>query len=321
MLAPLSPVLTATLPWFTHANNAQRLNILTYHRVLAQPDAFRAAEPTADVFDWQMRLLATHFTPLSLADALAHLDAGTLPKRAVCVTFDDGYADNLSVALPILKQWKIPATVFVSTDFLNGGRMWNDTVIESVRRFEGDQLDLREYDLPVLDMRNYQAKRTALREIIIAIKHRPQIQRSAAVDALAAQVNDLPNDLMMSDQQVQQMSEAGVEIGAHTLSHPILTTLDDATLEREITGSRAYLQNLLNKPIRYFAYPNGKRGPDYDQRERDLVKRLGFAATLSTNWAVAHPGSDRWQLPRFTPWDKDPLKFHLRLLLNYRNPG
>lgn len=321
MLSPMSPALTHTLPWFTGANNGQRLNILTYHRVLPEPDVFRTAEPTTDVFDWQMRLLATQFTPLSLSDALAHLEAGTLPKRAVCVTFDDGYADNLTHGLPILKRWNIPATVFVSTDFLNGGRMWNDTITESIRRYTADTLDLSAYGIRPLDMRDHQAKRTALREIALNIKHRAQSERSDIVAAIAEQVSDLPNDLMMSDAQVQQMSNAGIEIGAHTQSHPILTTLDDSTLEREITQSRAYLQALLDKPIRYFAYPNGKRGKDYDQRERDLVKQLGFEATLSTNWAVAHAGSDRWQLPRFTPWDKNPLKFHLRLLMNYRNLG
>lgn len=319
MSAWLSSALTHLLPAFTGANSKQRLNILTFHRVLPEADPFRPSEPTPDIFNWQMRLLATQFNPLSLKESLQRLKDGSLPPRAVCVTFDDGYADNATVALPILQRWSIPATVFVSTDFLNGGRMWNDTVIESIRHYEDDKLNLTDIDLPVFDMHNHSARQDALNEILNTIKHRSPPQRAEAVAFIEAQSKNLPDNLMMSDQQVQQMAQAGVEIGAHTCSHPILTTLDESQLRTELTASRAYLQQLIDKPIRFFAYPNGKRGQDYDLRERDMVKTLGFDAALSTNWGVASKNADLWQLPRFTPWDQTLLRFQLRLLLNYRN--
>ena len=121
------------LPHLLRTAGKQRLSILIYHRVLQSPDPLRPGEPIVDEFRQRMNLLRRYFNPLPLVEAIDRLQAGELPERAVCVTFDDGYADNESVALPILKKSGIPATVFVATGFLNGGQMWNDTVIESIR--------------------------------------------------------------------------------------------------------------------------------------------------------------------------------------------
>ena len=106
-----------------------KLSILIYHQVLAEADPMRPTEPTAAIFDWQMRLLRDYFTPLSLDQALDHLKHNTLPANAVCVTFDDGYVNNLSVAEPILAKYAIPATVYVATGFSHGSNMWNDRLM------------------------------------------------------------------------------------------------------------------------------------------------------------------------------------------------
>ena len=81
-----------------------------------------------------MRVLARYFRPCGLAEGLRQLRDGGLPPRSVAVTFDDGYADNARIALPILREARVPATFFIATSYLDGGRMWNDTVIEAVRR-------------------------------------------------------------------------------------------------------------------------------------------------------------------------------------------
>ena len=114
------------LPLLLQTRKKQYVSILTYHQVLPEFDYMRPREPTVSDFEWQMELLAKYFNPISLSDALTALEYGELPERAVCVTFDDGYANNEELAMPILTRLGIPATVFVSTNFLNGGRMWND---------------------------------------------------------------------------------------------------------------------------------------------------------------------------------------------------
>lgn len=299
----------------------QRLSILTYHRVLPEYDPMRRLEPTAEVFNWQMELLSRYFNPLSLSDALSMMRDGQLPDRAVCITFDDGYANNAEQALPILRRWKMPATVFVTTGFLNGGRMWNDSVIEAVRIAEGAVLDLRDLELEAYDIDGVDKRRSVAGNIIGHIKHWQPEKRALAISQIESQVGPLPDNLMMTDSQVRELSESGVEIGAHTKSHPILATLEPGQVREEIGGSKAYLESLLDKQVRYFAYPNGQPDTDYRVEDRDLVEALGFEAALSTCWGVASQKSDLWQLPRFTPWDKTPFRFMTRLLLNYRNPA
>src|SRR6185312_13216790 len=120
--------------------------ILMFHRVLPQKDPLLASEPDAATFSALMELVTSHFNVLRLSDAMARLRARKLPPRAVCITFDDGYANNHAVALPILRARQVPATVFVASGFLDGGRMFNDTIIESLRRAPAS-LDLRDIGL------------------------------------------------------------------------------------------------------------------------------------------------------------------------------
>jgi peptidoglycan/xylan/chitin deacetylase (PgdA/CDA1 family) len=110
-----------------------------------------------------------------------------------------------------------------------------------------------------------------------------------------------------------------MQIGAHTVSHPILTRTDRAEARREIAGSKAALENLLEDRINLFAYPNGKPGRDYLPEHAALVRELGFDAAVSTAWGVADNHSDAFQIPRFTPWDKSRTRFALRALRNFRS--
>lgn len=109
------------------------LSILVYHRVLPQADPLFPSIVDAERFSLQLELLRRCFNVLPLPEALARLRNGSLPPRAACITFDDGYADNEAVALPLLRQHGLHATFFIASGFLDGGRMWNDTVIEAVR--------------------------------------------------------------------------------------------------------------------------------------------------------------------------------------------
>ena len=109
------------------------LLILAYHRVLDETDPMRPDIPDREIFDSQMQALAEAFEVLPLGEAASLLEAGKLPPTAVAITFDDGYADNHRNALPILKRHGLAATFFSATDYLDGGCMFNDCVIEACR--------------------------------------------------------------------------------------------------------------------------------------------------------------------------------------------
>ena len=295
-----------------------RLSILIYHRILPDSDSLRPGDPTAASFDWQMKLISRVFNPLSLDDALKGLESGKLPKRAVCVTFDDGYSDNEAIALPILKKWNVPATVFVSTGYLNGGIMWNDVVIEVVRRIKKNEIDLREVDLGVYSVGTDNEKLESIGQIISAIKYMPLLERQRVITYMSSLVHKLPSNLMMTNEQVKKISSEGIEVGGHTCRHPILSSVSLADAEKEISDGKCYLENLIEKPLRFFAYPNGKKNIDYIDAHRDLVERLGFSAALTTERGVSNQATDRFQIPRFTPWDKTCFRFFLRMLVNQK---
>jgi peptidoglycan/xylan/chitin deacetylase (PgdA/CDA1 family) len=300
------------------ATRAHRLVTLIYHRVHPQPDRMFPGEVDGTRFDWQMSLLRRHCHPLPLADAAAKLRSASLPPRAVAVTFDDGYADNETTALPILERYGIEATFFVAPGFLDGGRMWNDSIIETVRRAPDAQLDLTDFGLGIQALGPVEARGAVAEGIIRAVKHLQPEERREKVELLARRIGvDLPDDLMMTSAQVRRLAEAGMTIGAHTMTHPILRTLDDDAAEQEIRESREMLEAITGRPVRAFAYPNGRPGDDYTERDRNMVASLGFDFAPSTVWGAATASSDVFQLPRFTPWDSTPARWLTRLLLTF----
>ena len=295
----------------------KKLFILIYHRVLDEQDFMRPGEVDKAVFTWQMDLLAKYFNVLPLHDALQKMQTDTLPSRAVCITFDDGYADNYTNALPILKQFNLSATFFIANGFLNGGRMWNDTVIEAVRNFQQPELDLTAIELGRFDVSDNDQKYQVALKSIQQIKHLPPAQRDQYTTFISEQSQNLPDNLMMTTEQLKKLHQNGMEIGGHTVNHPILAKLDAQNAEQEITHNKIFLENLLDVPLRFFAYPNGKPLEDYLSEQVQIVKDAGYQAALSTQWGVADCSSDQWQLPRFTPWDKRPIKFMLRMIHRY----
>jgi peptidoglycan/xylan/chitin deacetylase (PgdA/CDA1 family) len=307
------------LPLLLNTRGRQRLTILIYHRVLPNPDFMRPDEPDVSTFSWQMELLAKHFHPLSLQDALHRQREGQLPERAVCVTFDDGYADNADLALPILKRLGVPATVFISTGFLDGGRMWNDTIIESCRSIAQRSLDLSSFGLGTYSLGSDDERLQSARKILAAIKHLDSFHRQQITDSVARLAENLPNDLMLTERQVKNLHASGVEIGAHTDTHPILASLSAEEARAEIVNGKQRLETIINDPVRSFAYPNGRPGHDFLPIHRDILPDLGLTAAVTTEKGVASKISDPFMLPRFTPWDKTPLRFLVRLLMNTRN--
>jgi peptidoglycan/xylan/chitin deacetylase (PgdA/CDA1 family) len=291
--------------------------ILIYHRVLPQQDKLFPGEVHRAQFDSQLAWLKSRFHVLPLLEAVKLAAEGRLPARSACITFDDGYADNAEVALPLLQKHGLHATFFIATGFLDGGRMWNDTVIEAVRRAPGEQFDATPLGLGRHAIGNWEARRSAVSALIGQLKYLPMAQRLQQVGMLATlSAAELPRDLMMSSAQLRTLHAAGMGIGGHTVNHPILARLPAAEARQEIAQGRAALEAALDAPVRVFAYPNGKPGQDYLPEHVDMVRELGFEAAVSTAWGVSRGAADWYQLPRFTPWDQGIGKFGLRLARN-----
>lgn len=292
------------------------LSILIYHRVRAQPDPLFPEEIDARRFEQHLRLLRRWFNPLPLGEAVRRLRERTLPGRAVCITFDDGYADNAEVALPILQRHRMPAAFFVASGFLDGGCMWNDAVIEVVRKAPGERLNLARSGFASYDIGCVVRRRAVIDLLIAALKYLPPPERLARVKSMARSFTPT----MLSSDQLLALHRAGMEVGAHTVNHPILTAISNADARAEIAHSRARLEEIVQAPVTLFAYPNGKPGQDFEQRHADMLRAQGFEAAVTTARGAARADTDLFGLPRFTPWDRSSSGFLLRMASNLFTP-
>ena len=305
--------------FFSPSGTRGRLSIFIFHRVLPEPDFLLPFEPDAVAFERVADFIARNFNVLSLTEAAARVSAGTLPAAAACVTFDDGYKDNFTIALPLLQKHGVTATFFIATGYLDGGRMWNDTVTEAARIFTGAEWDLTEFSLGSYPMNDKAERKAAVNQLITTLKYRSDSERDAVSCAIADRTG-LANtsDLMMTSDQVRGLAHAGMAIGGHTVSHPILANLDSQHVFDEIRQGKLHLENITGAEVRVFAYPNGIPGRDYTRRDVEIVRDMGFECAVTTAWGVARSRSDVFQMPRFTPWDRTTLRFGARIVENLR---
>jgi len=298
------------------------LSILIFHRVLERPDPLFPEEPDVERFDQILGWIGRAFNVVALERGIAALGDGPLPPRAVAITFDDGYADNQTLAVPLLQRHGLHATFFVASGFLDGGCMWNDIVIEAVRGTRSAVLDLQDADLGHHELTDHRARRRAIDLLLPAVKHRSPGERAQLVALIASRCGvGIPRDLMMTTGQVRALHRSGMSVGGHTVNHPILASVDDGEAWREIVENKKRLEEMLDAPLTMFAYPNGKPDSDYRAVHAEMVRRAGYAAAVTTAPGVSRPGADRWQLPRFTPWDRRGFRFGLRMLRNMYEPG
>lgn len=289
-----------------------RLNILLYHRVLDEPDPLSPYELHIQRFDNQMKWVNRFFNVLDLAEAIDKLQSNRLPPRALCITFDDGYRDNHKNALPILEKYGLTATFFIATGFLNNGIMWNDLVIESLRKTKLEKIDLNDFGLACFDIQDNKVE--CLKNIINELKYLSFDERTQVVTEIPRILGvSRPDNLMMTEDEVKLLHHRGMGIGGHTVNHPILSKVDAQQACKELEDGKKALEQLISGEISLFAYPNGKPEQDYQQEHVDMVKQAGFSAAVSTAWGVATKMSDVYQLPRFTPWDHSITKYLVRL--------
>ena len=280
-----------------------RLCILNYHRVLESADPLLAAEPDVAAFRWQMKVLADCFNVLPLDEGLDALAQGNMPPRAVCITFDDGYRSTHDLALPVLREFGFPATVFVTTGHVGSENMWNDRILESLRTLDAEHLDLSDAGLGSYAVGSLAERRETVALLTERAKYLAPELRHELVERLDRLAGTRQTGLMLTDDMIRDMAREGVEIGAHTISHPILAKLNDESASFEIAESKRQLEAITGKPVRYFAYPNGKPGIDFDERHMAMAREIGFSAAFSTAMGAAGRQHDRFALPRSRPWD------------------
>ncbi len=262
-----------------------------------------------------MALLAKVFNVLPLDEAAARLLDGTLPPRAAAITFDDGYRDNLEVAAPILRKHGLPATFFIASGFLNGGRMFNDTVTETVRRLPSGPIDLSWVGLGMKNISDMPSRVALISEFNNAVKYLGFDARQEACERLGHQVaGGLPTDLMMTDDEVRVLARGPMTIGGHTVTHPILSRLSSEDAFDQISRNRSDLTGILGHAPTLFAFPNGKPGRDYTDEHAAIARQVGYSAAFAVGGQIAWSNADRFQIPRISSQASSPARLAGRML-------
>lgn len=261
--------------------NQHRILILTYHRFGERP---RRGVTHAAAFAEQLEYLRAHYTIVPLSAVGRHLLEGeALPSAPAAITIDDGYLDAYEIAFPLLRRYRVPATLFAATDFVDGhGWIWTDKL-----RYIQSQLNGSTFRLD--------AERTNEE-----LKRLPDDEKSRRLAAIAKDAGVtlpwLPPEgcRAITWEQAREMADGGVEIGSHSVTHPILTHVDSETLTYELGESRARLERMLDREVTLFCYPNG----DHNTRVRNAVARAGYRLAVTIACGLNDRTSDPLALRR-----------------------
>lgn len=269
----------------------EEVRILAYHRILNMDnkEEFRfdrnLISASTEQFDRQIRFVSRHYHPITFNDLIDSLNGiKKLPANPVIVSFDDGFDDNYRNAFPILKKYSVPATIFLATNYIGKPMtFWFDRVVYNLRNAE--ELDLSSYKGP--NIRNFaQDPEKNITTVLKFLKKIPDSQRIEILDTIENRYGDeypehgFKDSRPMTWDQVREMANSGIEFGSHTLSHPILSKLDDRQLESELSDSRRIIEDQINQSCQVIAYPVGGR-EEYDQRTREGARKAGYSLGIS----------------------------------------
>jgi peptidoglycan/xylan/chitin deacetylase (PgdA/CDA1 family) len=295
------------VPALFRFRNRRRLLILMYHGVVPRPlDPFCWHMLPVDSFRRQVDWVARRYRVLPLSEALARLRDGTLPPRACAITFDDGFANDLEVADPVLRERALPATVFLATGAIGGGEpLWPDRLWLAVARATAERVDLTSLGGDVVSLATSGDRARAFSLAARALKALPRAEKDARLAALVADLAPGgppgPGPFRpLTWAEVKALGADGrVRFGAHTVTHEILSGLPDDEVLPQVRRSQEEVSARVGYVPDVFAYPNG-RARDFDERSKAAVRACRIPWALTTVEGLVAPGDDPLALRRMS---------------------
>lgn len=277
------------LIWFArHVFPRRGVLILAFHRVNDHAVDILNLRVRVKDFETQLTYLRKHYRLVSLQEAIDTLRSEkNLPSNTVVITFDDGYTDNYLHAFPILQKLSIPATIFLTLEPIETrSALWFDEIQGCILSTHVHSVDLRKFSLPAFPIATRKQKQKMIEHIVEEIKRNWDFKKVPMfIDYLHRQLSvprkNGKSDLMLTWEQVTDMKGGGIEFGAHTMTHPILTHIGDQELNYEIAKAKEILEGKVGAPVAFFAYPNGE-ARDFNAVVVDRLKSCGYrgACTL-----------------------------------------
>lgn len=289
--------------------------VLMYHRVFdGDADAFNICVSPQN-FDEQMSELQRSFTPMQLSELVPAIQHNTIPDRAVVVTFDDGYEDNGDFALPLLRKFGIPATFFIVSGTLDGStHYWWD---ELANLFQTAPLSAGDTQVEVggqalrLPFQNNADRATAIASVHKRLMAHPA-DRQRVLTEISSWANvDYESEsyqVLQRDRLSEIATDALIELGAHSVSHPQLPKLAVAQQQAEVSESLAAIAELTHRPVP-FAYPFG----DHNDETVEIVRSSGAECAVTVEQHLVDRNTDLFRIPRFHVHDWSGSHFRAKL--------
>lgn len=302
----------------SHVRGHQHFPVLVFHRVNDEGDPFFPSVSTAVFAAW-MKHIAEHYVVFTVEELAERIRRGGVPRRALALTFDDGYRDMLTHAAPVLARHGLPATVFLATGYIGTTEMpWYDLLALGFKTTAQDRVELVFGQVLPLG-----STAERLRALQIALSHLKRISDESRREALARLLEELQpacaqrqKRLMLSWEEADTLRGLGVSVGAHTVSHPILSRVGAAEAWQEIHGSKIAIERRLGTTVRAFAYPNGGRD-DYSGTTVDLVHRAGFSCAVTTRRGLNMSSTPVLELRRGGPSEHHLPTYALKLAYHH----
>lgn len=282
--------------------------VIMYHRVLERSDPWHdKLGAQLSVFEAQLRMLRRWCAVLSLDEIFNRLDhSKPLPRHCVALTFDDGFRDFYTLAWPLLKRYRLPTTLYVATGAVERGWMDLDVLRCAIQQTAERSLTVSSLsDGPVVYSLVNEEER--IRTFWALVTRTMWMTNQEVVRRLIEEVSRqllhvapsaiTPERMMLNWDELQRVASDGVDVGAHTVTHPNLAALPDDEAQREIVNSRATLQSRLDHPIGHFAYPVGQP-IHFSERVQALVRQAGFRSACTTVAGTNRLMEDRFTLKR-----------------------
>lgn len=299
--------------------------ILSYHHVIAEeragPDGPRDATPVS-WFNAHLRLLAKHFTVVSLDDALRRLKDGPLTRDYVVITFDDGYKDNYAQAFPLLREYGFPATTFLIAGLVGTSMIpWYDALaLKLAARLREGWIPPSQPTAPglltairrTLSKSGEVDRKVQAAVAILKTAHgrlREDVLRSLQLDGAVGDHGARAPFTLLSWDEARQMACHGMSFGSHTMNHPVLTNIGGKEAMDELETSKAVVARQLGGECRFFAFPNG----DFTTVTAKLVKRAGYGCACTQEYGMNRNRCDPFELKRIAIGRTQPSVLALKL--------
>jgi peptidoglycan/xylan/chitin deacetylase (PgdA/CDA1 family) len=265
--------------------DSKRLRILCYHGICRDavkgmkwvPDCFVALS----AFEDQMRYLSANARVLPLEEAVSRLCDRTLPANSVCITFDDGYANNLHLAYPVLARYGLPAAIFLATSYTESGDFY-----------------------PFVKLKLIKLNPSAARDSMVDYKTSPldlfMAQANPRWGAVENQLSDVQRESLrpLSVDEVRSFDPQLVEFGGHSHTHCILGNESETRRKQEILQCAQAISRWTGRDVRLFAYPNGQRG-DFGLSDQEFLRSQGIRVAVTGIAGANGPGTDPLALRRY----------------------